>query len=512
MAQPSDVDGVRTPSLREATLAGVRWITLARVVGQLVALGAGVVLARLIPPAEFGRAAVALLVVPVAMAVASQGFGALLVQRKELARAHAEAATVLSLGTGLLLTAAVVGLSPVLAAPLFGHRTADLLQLAAPVFLLIAISTVPQAMLQRKLGFRQLATIEASTLVAGTGVSVGLALAGANAPALVAGALVNAALTAILSWAAAPKIAPRWTGSAAADVVRFGLPASLSSLTNAVFRNVDYAIIGARLGAAPLGYYSRAFRLGAESYSRVSAIMMRIAFPVYSRCKDRAEMRRLRARIVRAHAAVLWPMLALLIATAPVLIPWLFGPAWEPAVELTQILAAGGMIATVITGVGPLMLALGRPRELFAYNVGTSVSYGVLVYLVTPSGLTTVCWAFVGFQVVNFLASHVLLLRRFAGIPVSMILRDVGPAAVGSATILALALPCVSTASGAVPDPLLLVLTGAAGVSIYVVVLRLLFPSMFKDLMLLASRVFTVRDIRRPRFLRLRRSALGRAG
>jgi PST family polysaccharide transporter len=512
VAQQDDIQGEPPLNLREATLAGVRWITMARIVGQVLALVSAVLVARLVPPAEFGRAAVALIVVPVSLAVASQGFGSRLVQRKELVKAHAEAAAVLSLVSGLLLTAALIGLSPILAAPLFDERTVDLLQLAAPIFLLVAIGTVPQAMLQRRLSFRQLAIIETSALTAGTAVTIGLALAGANAPALVGGALVNASLTAILSWAAAPKIAPRWKRSEAADVLRFGLPASLSSLTHAVFRNVDYAIISARLGAAPLGYYSRAFRLGAESYSRISTIMLRIAFPVYSRTKDLHEMRRVRARIVRAHAAVIWPILAVLIATAPLLIPLVFGPAWEPAVELTQILAVGGMIAAVITGVGPLMLAIGRPRQLFAYNVGTALSYGVLVYLVTPFGLTTVCWAFVGFQLVNFFTSHALLLRRFVGIPLRGILADVGPAGVGSAAVLAVALPCVSAGSGEVPDPLLLVLTAGVALSTYAVVLRLLFPAMFKDLVLLASRVLPTTRLANPRSLWLRRALLTRAG
>jgi O-antigen/teichoic acid export membrane protein len=220
----------------------------------------------------------------------------------------------------------------------------------------------------------------------------------------------------------------------------------------------------------------------------------------------------LRARIVRANAAVLWPLLALLIATAPLVIPLLFGPAWEPTVELTQILAVGGMITGVITGVDPLVLAVGKPRELFAYNLGIAVSYGVLVFLVAPFGLTAVCWAFVGFQVANLIASRILLLRRFAGIPLRQIVADIGPAAVGSAAVLAVAFPCVSAGSGVIPDPLLLVLTGVAGLSTYAVVLRVLFPSMFKDLMLVASRVLPLKRLARPRLLRLRRALLSRAG
>ena len=42
-------------------------------------------------------------------------------------------------------------------------------------------------------------------------------------------------------------------------------------------------------------------------------------------------MKRLHERATRIHGAVVVPLLAILIVTAPDLVPWLFGDAWSAA-------------------------------------------------------------------------------------------------------------------------------------------------------------------------------------
>src|SRR5205823_14152932 len=97
-------------------------------------------------------------------------------------------------------------------------------------------------------------------------------------------------------------------------------------------------------------------------------IMLRIAFPVFSRAGSLERMRSTRRRIVRVHAVVIVPLLALFIALAPVLVPAVFGSRWSPAVLPSQILAGCGMITAVVTGLWPLMLAIGRPGTLLRFN------------------------------------------------------------------------------------------------------------------------------------------------
>ena len=256
-------------------------------------------------------------------------------------------------------------------------------------------------------------------------------------------------------------------------------------------RNVDYVIIAARMGAVQVGLYWRAYQFGVEYQSKISSIMMRVALPVYSRAASVEDMRALRARIVRVHASILFPLLALLIVLAPEALPWLLGEPWRPAVLPTQILAVAGMTAAVLTGLGPLMLALGKPKPLLYWNLGSSVAYALMVFLVAPLGLTAVCIGVVGMRITTLLIAQRVMIQGLAGIPMRTLLDDAGPALVGTLALLAVGFPLAgSLAAAGVPVFVLCAIVAAAGLGVYAITLRTLFAASWADLILLASRVF----------------------
>ena len=235
--------------------------------------------------------------------------------------------------------------------------------------------------------FRRLGLIDVASLVAGSAIALVCALAGMDAGALVAGGIAGAGVSSLLYFAAGPRLRPRWHKETAHEIAHFGMPTMLSSLAYAGFRNVDYVIIGARLNPAQLGFYSRAYQVGVDYQGKITRIMMQVAFSAYSRTSDLADMRELRQRIARMHAILIFPLLGLVIATAPVLIPWLFGPAWEPSVTPTRILAVVGMATALTAGTGPLMIAAGKPGVLLRLNLVALAAYAVIVFFAAPYGL-----------------------------------------------------------------------------------------------------------------------------
>ena len=137
--------------LKEATFKSLRWATLARIAAQVLTVGVGVLLAHLIPPDEFGRVAVTIVVGELALALANQGAGSALVQRREVNRGHVEATTTLAIVVGVLLSLATLLLAPIVTTPLFGEQTTQLFQLLSPAFVIAGVGIVPLAMLERKL-------------------------------------------------------------------------------------------------------------------------------------------------------------------------------------------------------------------------------------------------------------------------------------------------------------------------------------------------------------------------
>ncbi len=480
--------------LKQAAISGVRWLALGRVSSDVMQFAAAIVLARLITPAEFGRAAVALILVPLAAILTFEGFGSALVQRKEVEPEHIEAATLASIVSGAALSLLTLLAAPTLFAAVFGARTAGLIELAAPLFFIAGLSTVPRSVLWRRLEFRAVSLVEIASLMIGALASIAFALGGADGEAIILGAVCGQVCATAAMLVLVRPVAPRWHRRQLREILSFGGPASGAGLLYVAITNVDFAILAARLSAAQTGFYWRAFQIGVVYQDKLSGIMMRLAFPIYSRTKELAELRRLHERATRVHAAVVVPLLAVLIVVAPVLIPWLFGPSWKPSVLPAQILAVAGMIAAVLTGYAQVMLAAGRPRALMRFNMGVLVMYAGAVWFTAAQGIVAVAIAVVGVYVVQLVVVYGILFRRVIGIPVGRMVADLAPAVIGSSALMAIGFPLCEALRGlGVPAPLVVAAVAGAGIAAHLLVLRTLFPAVWHDLTTLVRRVLPER-------------------
>jgi PST family polysaccharide transporter len=465
--------------LSAAAVHGVRWTAISRPAVEIVLLGSMVVVARLVSPAEFGRVAVTLALYEMAIMVPAEGVGTALVQRATVTREHLQAGVALGLLIGAGLTVLTLVAAMLLIDPIFGGRTADLVRLSTPGFLLTGASVVPMALLRRGLAFRTLSVVDILGTCTRAGVSVGLALAGLEGESLIIAALVATAVATVTVWVAAPAPAPRLRRAPARGILSYGLPAALASVSWVGFRNCDYAIVGARLGATQAGLYFRAYTLAVEYQKKISLVMGQVGFPLLARAGGQAEIAALRGRMVRLLTIVLFPWLALLAITAPVLVPWLFSPVWQGAVVPTQVLAVGGAATLVMDGVGAALMAEGRPSALLAFGWAHFIAYAATVLVIAPLGLTAVA---VGASVVHtaFLVVAYFLMLRGRGpvlLPLRELIHDVGPA-VGACVGLVVAAVPVDLALGSADVPALphLLADGMAGGLAYLITLRVVFP------------------------------------
>ena len=478
-------------------------MTAARVLAETSSFGSMVVLAHLVSPSEFGRSAIAMIVPALASILTFEGFGSALVQRDVVEERHLKTASMLGFATGVVLGVFTALVGPAIANPIFGGDTGEYVRLASLSFLVAGITVVPTAQLQRRLDFRNMTIAEVSGVLGGAIISVVLAIAGLQGKAIVIGAIAASAISVALQARAAPIPAIGFDRKAARELLGFGMPASVQGLAWMATRNIDYAIVGARLGAHALGFYWRAYTLGIEYQNKISQIMTRLAFPLYSRTEDRDHMSAVHSRVLRVHAIVLFPLLALLIATAPVLIPWLLGARWKPAVEPTQILAVAGMMLALIAGFGQAALAAGKPGALVTNNLFTLAIYGPTVYFVAPHGLVALSVAVVCVVFITGSAAAYLLLDRAVGIPLRRLLLDAAPATLGAAGLLAVAYPLVHGMHAAgVPAVPVLAVAGLGGLAAYCAAVRATSRAAWDDLMLLLSHLRPARLGRRRKLAR----------
>lgn len=490
---------VRTnQELAESAVGGLRWVTLARVGSEVLLVVSMVVLAHLVPPAAFGMFAVAVIVQEIAVNLPSEGIGSAIVQRRSIEREHLQAGMCLSLLLGVALAALTLVLSVVLVRPVLGGGTAELVVLMTPFFLVGAVVALPTAVLRRRLDFRALSLLELIGSVVRSVASVFFAaVLGLDAGALALGVLVSTGVVLVVAFAMAPVPLPRWRTRAARDLLGYGGPASLSVIAWTAFRNCDYAIIAARLGSAQAGFYWRGFQLAVEYQRKVTSVMSYFGFPVLARTASMDDLLALRHRMVRLTSVTLFPVFTTLVILAPVVVPWLFGAEWEPAVVPTQILAAAGAATVLTDNIGAALMAAGRARTLLLFGIAHFAVYATAVLFASRHGIAGVSVAAVVVHSAFLLVAYHLMLAGRPERVLRVVWDDIAAGGVCCLVLVAAALPLSLALDGADASPLLhMVAVSVVAAAVYLVALRAWFREPWRDLATLVRRVLPARAVR----------------
>jgi O-antigen/teichoic acid export membrane protein len=485
--------------LTQAAAGGLRWTSMARIGTECLLFVVMVVLARLIPPAGFGAFAVALIVGQLAIGIPAEGVGSALVQRERVGGEHLRAGVALTLIVAVVMAAITWLVSYLAIAPLCGAEAAQYVRLACPMFLLASLGTVPTAVLRRRLDFRRLAIMEISGSTARACASLALVLLlGLGGSALVLGWIAGTAVTSAIALASVPASLPRLRGAPVRDIAGYGLPASLAAIAWSGFANGDYVVIAARLGTAAAGQYWRAYTLAVGYQTKISVVMNTIAFPVLSRTANDEDLFALRSRMVRLLTVVLFPLLTGLAITAPLVVPWVFGPNWGPAVVPTQVLCAGGAASLVIDAVGAALMATGRPRALLGYGIGHFVVYVGSVVLVAGFGIVAVAVDAAVVHGLFLIVAYVVLLRGKAASPLRSLWRDIAPASIACLGMALVAVPVDQLAYAAhLSRPLHFLAVFVVSAVAYLLSLRTGFAQSWRDLGALTRRIVPADGLRR---------------
>ena len=478
---------------------GLKWVSVAVMSLELTAIGTTIVMARLVAPADYGRAVIALIVPVIASILTYEGFGTPLVQRAEITRRHVETATFVSLATGVVLGGLVIVFALTIAESIFGTGMAGLFELAAPAFLIVGAGAVPRAMLCRSLSWRLMNGSDVGgALVTGV-VSIVLALRGMEARSIVIGALAGAVATTLLLWIGAHPVPPRFHRRETRDIIGFGAKTSLAGVAMTIRRNIDYIVLATRLSPHLVGIYWRGFSTGVDYQSKISGVTSRVSTTVLPRAGDSEDLRAVRGHLVRLNTIVVFPFLGILVATAPWAIPAIYGARWSEAVVPTQVLAIGGMAWAVLAGVEGVTIASGHPGVLAVFNTVSLVLVGLVAYFVAPFGVDMVAVAMVGLELSFLLISQYWVLWRTVGIPLRDAFRDPAPAVVCTAIMIVVIAPIASLLGRQLPALLNVGVCGLLGLLVYGAAVNRLSPSAWAILRSLLQMLAPVRRVRAVR-------------
>jgi hypothetical protein len=310
---------------------GLAWLVGGRFANAAISLVSTAVLARLLGPEDFGVMAAAFVVLALANVLFDGAFGVNLIRKAALTEEDVRTTLTIAVLVGTALAALVALASPAAESFFKFKLLAPTLAISSLTIPLKAVFSVASAQLQRTGRFRVLAM--ASIFAQFVGyilVAVPMALMGFGVWALIA-ALVVAGLTEATTVGVMARLPlkPAFHREALKDIRGSGL-FGLSYAFNWVANTGANAVIGRMLGAAPLGLYSRGWKLLDLVVAATATPLQRVLMPAFANIQAHPE--RLRRAFISALEVSL-PIYALasvlLALQAPAIVSVTLGAKWS---------------------------------------------------------------------------------------------------------------------------------------------------------------------------------------
>jgi O-antigen/teichoic acid export membrane protein len=396
MSQPEneEVEAPAEPQFRASALGASAWAASGVLIGQVVRLGANLILTRLLFPDAFGMMAIVNAVIIGLEMFSDVGIAQSIIQHERDDVDFLDTAWSVQVVRGIALWA----FASILAYPISRGYGEPLLMWLIPV---AASSAVIRGLahtslltLNRELGIRALVLVELSMQIGGAAVMLGLAYFWRSVWPLAIGGVVASLIWTVLSYMLSDGRRPRfhWEQETLRDMAVFGRWIFLSSLLAYLLGQGDRLVMGAFMSMGELGVYSIAALVARQVEDVTNKVDETVLFPIYSRV-GRTTTPELLSRVGRyriVRMALFLPAIWILIVFGDDIVELLWDERYWDAGWMVQIISAGTFFF-VVSAVGPIHLARGESWVgLIAVAIRASVLLPGMVlggYLAGAQGL-----------------------------------------------------------------------------------------------------------------------------
>lgn len=370
------------------------WGLASKVGAQLLQFLATVVTARLLDPADFGKAAVVLPLVAFALIFSALGLGSALIKIHHLDETTLATVFWANVAASGAMTAIICAVAAPIATFFEEPELAPLLLLAS-LAVLANVGVLHTSLLERSLRFKQLAIAEVLAIACQILVTVVLATMGAGAFSLVGGVVAFGLFTNAFAWASV-RYVPRGRPSLARarQLWQFSRGVTGFSLVNFWARNADNLVLARVATQTQLGFYTRSYALMRIPVFQMSAVMGRVLFPALSRLSSdpkRLGDAWLRALLVAATLTA--PLTLGMAVAAPAFVETLFGERWLGMVGILQILSVAALPQVLTASVPSVLGATGATSLLFRLAATMSAMSLIAIVVGLPWGVLGVATA-----------------------------------------------------------------------------------------------------------------------
>jgi O-antigen/teichoic acid export membrane protein len=396
----STVAPATTPSIalvRDRSLAhSIVWNAAGDWLSQILSWAAFLIVVRIVPPADFGIAAMAVLLLPYMNLVIAFGIPRAVVTLRDLSEQQLSQLNSVSLAISVSFLFVALAIARPFAAFFHSPRMAPVLMVVSASLLLVGIQGVPAAILAKQLRFRLLTTLGAVSAVVSAIATLVLALSHFGYWALVLGSLMGAVCRTILILKFQPC---RLAWPHLNDVrqpLHFGARIMISMIASNSYSNLDNFVAGRTLGDTALGLYGAAWEFANLPVEKITTLVTTVLPSYLSTVQDQpAMLRRYLRSMTETIALATFPASVGLGLVAPDLVPLVFGECWRGMIGPLQVLGFYAGIRSVVALLPKFLVAVGEVNFTVWNDIAALILLPTAFYVGSRHGITGIAWGWI---------------------------------------------------------------------------------------------------------------------
>ena len=362
-------------ALRTKLFNGVLWLGATKTLGQAISWFITIYVARLLSPDDYGLMGMAALYIGFLGLFNELGFGAVIIQKKDLADEELSnicwGLIAVNLGLYVVSFAAASLISSFFNEP----RLIAIIKISAISLLISAFGAPSYYLLARTMLFNNRSQAEFIGNLVGALVALFFAYHGFGVWSLVYSNLILESTKTVLFFVFYPyRPALRFSVTKMKGDVNFGLKVAIARLFWYVYTNADFLVAGRLLGKTFLGYYSLAFQIASIPIDKVVSLVTQVAFPAFASIQDD---NRLLAKyfltMVRWIACVTFPVFLGMFLVADEAVGLFLSDKWVPMILPLKVLCVVSTLRAINAVTAPLVLAKGKADVIMLNNLILSV-------------------------------------------------------------------------------------------------------------------------------------------
>lgn len=414
--------------LKEKTARGLLWGALNSGSTQLLNLIFGIILGRLLTPAEYGIVGVLSIFTLIAGNLQSSGFTQALVNLKAPRNEDYTAVFWFNTLTSFVLYALLFLSAPLIAQ--FFHQPC-LVEVSRFVFLSFVISSfgiAHNAYMTKNMMNRELAIIGAIALLCSGGVATFLAFYGFSYWSLAWQQIIYITVLNISRYYYTPW-RPSWhfTFEPVRKMFGFSVKILITNIINTLSNNILTLLFGRLYPIKAVGDYSQAYKWNTMASAFVANAVGQVAQPVLASVKEEhGRSVRVFRKMLRFTAFLSFPAMFGLAIISNEFILLTIGKRWLDAVPLLQMLCIGGAFVPFYTLYQNVAISNGRSDFYMFCNIAQIVLQLVIIAFFYHLGINTMVMVYTLFTIA-WLFVWQWIAHRIIGLRFWEVIKDVMP-------------------------------------------------------------------------------------